>query len=107
MTPVEYHLKLAIYHWCGATADQYVPDSKLGDIWQGRQPAIAYAPEGVRRLYLALLEDPGFKLCDAVHHMIPGEFYPGGDLQTVKQLYIRLLACAVTPVDPNGVSTFS
>jgi hypothetical protein len=29
--------------------------------------------------------------------MTPGEFVTGGDLQTVKSVYIRLLACGTAP----------
>lgn len=29
--------------------------------------------------------------------MTPGEFFAGGDLQTVKSVYVRLLGCAAVP----------
>jgi hypothetical protein len=63
MSPVEYHLKQAIWHWCGAIPDQYVPDSQFRDIWTGKVPQIPYEPEGIRRLFVALIQDPFFANC--------------------------------------------
>ena len=101
MSPTEYHLKQVIWHWCGATPDQYVPDSQLRDIWTGRIPQIPYEPEGIRRLFVALYQDPFFANCTAAHNLRPGEFLKGGDLQTVKQLYVRLLNCGMSPINFN------
>jgi hypothetical protein len=102
MSPTEYHLKQAIWHWCGATPDQYVPDSQLRDIWTGRIPQLQYEPEGIRRLFVALYQDPFFSNCTAAHNLRPGEFLKGGDLQTVGQLYVRLLNCGMSPVNFNA-----
>jgi len=107
MTQVEYHLKLAFWYWCAANPSQYTPDSNLGAIWQAHQAAIPYQPDGVKRLYLTLMNDPVFQNCTAVHNLIPGEFYVGGDLQTVKQLFVRLLICEPPPVDPTSTGTLS
>jgi hypothetical protein len=102
MSPTEYHLKLAIWHWCAASPDQYVPDSLFRDIWGGKISQIPYEPEGIRRLFVALMQDPYFANCTAAHNLRPGEFLKGGDLQTVKQLFIRLLNCGTTPVNFNS-----
>jgi hypothetical protein len=106
MSPVEYHLKLAIQRWCGATPDQYVPDSLFRDIWAGKIPQIPYEPEGIRRLFVSLSEDPFFANCPAAQNLRPGEFLKGGDLQTVRQLYVRLLDCGMTSVTFNEEGQF-
>ncbi|MGO9270301.1 MAG: hypothetical protein ACLQOO_08630 [Terriglobia bacterium] len=106
MDPVEYHLKLAIYHWCGAAPGQYVVDSQLRDIWAAHIPALPYEPEGIRRFHQALYSDGFFSGCPAAQGMIPGEFMTGGDLQTVRQIYNRLLPCATGPVDAGAPPTF-
>jgi len=106
MTATEYHLKLAIWHWCGATPDKYVPDSKLRDIWAGNIPAIPYEPEGIRRFFVTIYGDPFFAGCPSAHNLRPGEFVQGGDLQTVAQIYVRLLACGNVPINPSGESSF-
>lgn len=106
MTATEYHLKLVIWHWCGATPDKYVPDSQLRDIWGGNVPQVLYEPEGIRRLFVTLYSDPFFAQCPSAHNLRPGEFVKGGDLQTVMQLYTRLLACGNVPINPNAEAQF-
>jgi hypothetical protein len=106
MSPVEYHLKQVIWHWCEATPDQYVPDSQFRDIWAGKIPQIPYEPEGIRRFFVALFQDPFFANCTAAQNLRPGEFLKGGDLQTVKQLYVRLLNCGMSPVNFNEEGQF-
>lgn len=106
MSPVEYHLKQVIWYWCGATPDQYVPDSQFRDIWAGKIPQIPYEPEGIRRLFVALFQDPFFANCTAAQNLRPGEFLKGGDLQTVRQLYVRLLNCGMSPVNFNEEGQF-
>ena len=101
MPPTEDHLKQAIFHWCGATPDQYVPDSLLRDIWTGRIPQVPYEPEGIRRLFDTLYQDPFFRDCTAAQNLRPGEFLKGGDLQTVNQLFVRLLNCGMGPINFN------
>jgi hypothetical protein len=106
MSPTEYHLKQAIWYWCGATPGQYVPDSQFRDIWAGRVPQIPYEPEGIRRFFVALSHDPFFANCPAAQNLQPGEFLKGGDLQTVSQLYVRLLNCGTSPVNFNEEGQF-
>jgi hypothetical protein len=106
MSPTEYHLKLAIYHWCGALPTQYVPDSLFRDIWTGKIPQISYEPEGIRRLFVALFEDPFFANCTAAHNLVPGEFVKGGDLQTVRQLFVRLVNCGAGPITFSAAGEF-
>lgn len=97
MTVTEYHLKLAIYRWCGASPDKYVPDSMLRDIWAAIIPQIPYEPEGIRRLGAQIYADPIFQACTAAHNLVPQEFFKGGDIQNVRQLYVRLLPCETSP----------
>jgi hypothetical protein len=108
MTQIEYHLKLAIYHWCGADPSKYVPDSFLRDVWSALIPQIPYEPEGIRRLGMSIYGDPIFQGCTAAHNLVPQEFFKGGDIQTVKQLYIRLLPCEpmVAPVPLTAEAMF-
>ena len=40
-----------------------------------------------------LYQDPIFGPCPAAHEMTPGEFLTGGDIQTVRTVYNRLLGC--------------
>src|SRR5579872_5141021 len=106
MTQTEYHLKLAIYHWCGVTPDKYVPDSNLRDIWASNIPTVSYEPEGIQRFFQTLYTDPFFTACPAAHTLRPGEFIKGGDLQTVGQVYVRLLTCGNIPVNFNTQGQF-
>lgn len=107
MDAVEYQLKLVIYRWCGAAPEQYVQDSQLCDIWTAHIPQVAYEPEGIRRFFVTLYGDPFFAGCDAAHHMTPGEFFAGGDLQAVVQVYRRLIPCGNVPVDPAAQGTLT
>jgi hypothetical protein len=102
MTVVEYHLKLVLLYWCGAKPDQYTPDSYLRDIWEGRVPQVPYEPEGIKQVFQRLYADPVFLSCPAAHNLQPGEFLKGGDLQTVRQLYMRLLPCGNVPFSPEA-----
>ena len=104
MTVTEYHLKLAIYRWCGAVPEKYVPDSYLRDVWSAYIPHIPYEPEGIRRLGQQIYADPMFQGCTAAHNLIPQEFFKGGDIQSVRQLYVRLLPCEPTPA-PVPITT--
>jgi hypothetical protein len=97
MNPVEYHLKLAIYLWCGASPSQYTIDSQLRDIWGAHVPGLPYEPTGIQKFMYQMYQDPLFGPCAAAHNMTPGEFVTGGDLQTVKAVYVRLLACGTVP----------
>src|SRR6478672_1330665 len=107
MTAAEYHLKLAIWHWCGVTPDKYVPDSELRAIWAGNVPGqILYEGEGIRRLFVKLYGDPFFAQCPSAHNLRPGEFVKGGDLQTVMELYKRFLACGNIPISPTSEGKF-
>lgn len=107
MTATEYHLKLAIYRWCGATPDKYLPASNLRDIWSANQPPqILYEMEGIRRLGASIYADPMFQGCTAAHNLIPGEFVKGGDIQAVGQLYTRLLPCEPSPIALTGKTMF-
>jgi len=107
MNPVEYHLKYVIYQWCGVKPDQYTVDSQLRDIWGGRIPTPAYEPDGIHRLMGCMYADVLFGPCPSAHAILPGEFFKGGDLQTVRSLYIRLLPCgANAPIDPNAGASF-
>lgn len=103
MNPVEYHLKLTIYLWCGATPSQYSIDSYLPQIWVAHIPGLAYETVGVQRFMHQLYQDALFGPCPAAHGMTPGEFVKGGDLQTVRSVYVRLLSCGAT----GGVSTIA
>jgi hypothetical protein len=107
MTATEYHLKIAIYRWCGATTDKYVPASNLRDIWSANVPQVPYEPEGIRRLGQSIYADPMFQGCIAAHNLTPGEFAKGGDVQTVGQLYARLLPCEPTPISPSSEAMFT
>jgi hypothetical protein len=93
MNPVEYHLKLTIYLWCGAKPAQYSIDSHLSDIWTAQVPGLAYDTVGVQKFMQTMYQDALFGPCPAAHNMTPGEFLKGGDLQTVKSVYVRLIAC--------------
>ena len=97
MNPVEYHLKLTIYLWCGATPTQYVIDSQLRDIWAAHVPGLPYEPNGIQKFMYQMYQDALFGPCPAAHQMTPGEFVTGGDLQTVKAVYVRLLGCGTLP----------
>jgi hypothetical protein len=97
MNQVEYHLKLTIYLWCGATPQQYTIDSQLRDIWAAHIPGVGYEPVGIQRFMYQLYHDALFGPCAAAHNMTPGEFLTGGDLQTVKAVYGRLLNCGSSP----------
>jgi len=97
MNPVQYHLLLTIRLWCGATPDQYTIDSQLRDIWAAHVPGLAYEPIGIQRFMYQMYQDPLFGPCPAAHNMTPGEFVTGGDLQTVRSVYIRLLPCGTVP----------
>jgi hypothetical protein len=94
---VEYHLKLTIYLWCGATPPQYSIDSQLRDIWGSHIPGVAYETAGIQRFMHQMYQDALFGPCPAAHNMTPGEFITGGDLQTVKSVYTRLLGCGSAP----------
>ena len=94
MNQVEYHLKLVIYQWCGATPNQYAIDSQLRDIWKSHVPNLDYDTYGVPRFMKQLYGDALFGPCPAAHGMTPGEFITGGDLQTARSVYTRLLSCA-------------
>jgi hypothetical protein len=93
MDPVQHELELVIYRWCGASPTQYSVNSVLGDIWTAHMPQVPYLPMGVSRFMQALYSDPIFSGCGAAQGMTPGEFLQGGDLQTVLQVYRRLLPC--------------
>jgi hypothetical protein len=93
MNPVQYHLLLTINLWCGATPSQYTIDSQLRDIWTAHVPGLSYEPSGIQRFMYQMYQDALFGPCPAAHNMTPGEFVTGGDLQTVKSVYVRLLAC--------------
>lgn len=97
MNPVQYHLLLTIKLWCGAAPDQYTIDSQLRDIWSAHVPGLAYEPIGIQRFMFQMYQDPLFGPCPAAHGMTPGEFVTGGDLQTVKSVYVRLLPCGTAP----------
>lgn len=97
MNQVEYHLKLTIYLWCGATPVQYSVDSQLRDIWAAHIPGLAYETAGIQRFMQFMYQDALFGPCPAAHNMTPGEFVTGGDLQTVKAVYGRLLGCGSAP----------
>ncbi len=97
MNQVEYHLKLTIYLWCGATPAQYSIDSQLRDIWSSHIPGLAYEPIGIQRFMYQMYQDALFGPCPQAHNMTPGEFLTGGDLQTVKSVYTRLLPCGSAP----------
>lgn len=96
MNPIQYHLALVINRWCGTVPTGYTGDSQLRDIWSGRIPGLPYEPTGIQRFIYTLYQDPIFGLCPAAHQMTPGEFVSGGDLQTVKSVYVRLLSCGTT-----------
>ena len=93
MDPVGNELQLVIYRWCGASPTQYTIDSQLRDIWGSHVPTVAYEPMGISRFFQVMYADPLFSGCSAAHSMTPGEFLTGGDLQTVKAVYTRLLPC--------------
>lgn len=97
MNPVEYHLKLIIYLWSGATAQQYSIDSQLRDIWNAHVPGLLYESVGISQFMHKMYQDPVFGPCPAAHDMTPGEFLTGGDLQTVKAVYVRLQGCGTLP----------
>lgn len=96
MNQVEYHLKLVIYLWCGAVPTQYTIDSQLRDIWKAQGSNLDYDTYGVPKFMAQLYADALFGPCPAAHSMTPGEFITGGDLQTVRSVYTRLLACGST-----------
>ncbi|MGD0734853.1 MAG: hypothetical protein ABR976_06885 [Terracidiphilus sp.] len=98
MNPIEYHLKLTISLWCGANPTQYTIDSQLRDIWTAHVPGLAYEPVGIQRFMYQMYADPLFGACSAAHNMTPGEFVTGGDLQTVRSVYVRLLGCGTGPI---------
>ena len=93
MTATGEHLISVFNIWCGAKPGQYTGDSLLTDIWTGSGIAAPYEPEGIKRLFGCLYADQLFQPCPAAHGLIPGEFFKGGDIQTVIQLYKRLLPC--------------
>jgi hypothetical protein len=107
MNPIEYHLKLVIFYWCGAKPGQYTIDSQLRDIWSGKVPVPAYEPDGIHKLMQTIYSDPVFAACPAAHGILPGEFFKGGDIQTVRALFVRLLPCgANAPVDMAAAGDF-
>src|SRR3954468_4833000 len=107
MNPVEYHLKYVLFQWCGAKPGQYTIDSQLRDIWAGRVPAPAYEPDGIHRLMECTYADALFGPCPSAHGILPGEFFKGGDIQTVRSLFVRLLPCgSAAPVDMSGGAEF-
>ena len=91
MNPVEYHLKLTIKIWTGASPSSYQPTSQLRDIWS--VPAEAYEPIGIQKFMTLMYSDPLFKSCPAAQNITPNRFYTGGDLQTYDDLYQELLPC--------------
>jgi hypothetical protein len=97
VNPVQYHLLLTIHLWCGADPDQYTIDSQLRDIWAARIPGLPYEPSGIQRFMHQMYQDALFGPCSAAHTMTPGEFVSGGDLQTVKSVYVRLSPCGKEP----------
>jgi hypothetical protein len=103
MDPVQHELQLVIYRWCGASPTQYTGNSFLRDIWAAHVPVIAYEPNGITRFMQALYSDPLFSGCSAAHSITPGELLTGGDLQTVVQVYGRLIPCEPAPLSsgPN------
>jgi hypothetical protein len=106
VTQVEYHLKVVIWRWCGADPSKYVVDSFLRDIFEANVPGVPYEPEGVRRFFQTLYADPFFLNCPAAHQMSPLEFLKGGDLQSVRQVYRRLLPCGNLPINPADSAQF-
>ncbi|HXN97868.1 MAG TPA: hypothetical protein VN881_02275 [Candidatus Acidoferrales bacterium] len=94
MNPIEYHLKLTIYLWCGANPNQYTIQSQLRDIWNTHVPGVNYEPAGIARFMHQMYGDAVFGSCGAAQNMTQGEFISGGDLQTVNSVYVRLQACA-------------
>jgi hypothetical protein len=84
---------MVIYRWCGASPAQYSIDSQLRDIWAAHVPVVAYEPTGISRFFQAIYSDPLFSGCSAAQSMTPGEFLTGGDLQTVRAVYTRLMPC--------------
>jgi hypothetical protein len=97
MNPIQYHLLLTIHLWCGANPNQYTIDSQLRAIWAAHIPGLPYEPNGIQRFMYQMYQDALFGPCAAAHAMTPGEFVTGGDLQTVRDVYIRLLACGTAP----------
>lgn len=97
MSPIEYHLTPTIYLWCGASPNGYSVDSQLRDIWSANVPGLPYEPAGIQKFMYQMYRDQIFGPCPAAHNMTPGEFVTGGDLQTVKSVYVRLLGCGVPP----------
>jgi len=93
LDPVAQELQMVIFRWCGASPTQYSIDSQLRDIWAAHVPVVAYEPDGIKRFFQALAGDMLFSGCSAAHSMTPGEFLKGGDLQTVRSVYTRLLPC--------------
>ena len=91
--PVANHLAGAINRWIQRTPGQYSIDSPLSGMWNARWPNIPYVPEGVRRLHGHLAEDPAFGQCSSFQTITPGELAPGGDIQKVRDLYVRLQGC--------------
>ena len=93
MNQVEYHLKLVINLWCGAVPTGYTIDSQLRDIWAGQVPNLDYDIYGIPRFMKGIYQDALFSGCPSAHNMTTGEFIAGGDLQTVRAVYVRLMAC--------------
>jgi hypothetical protein len=107
VNPVEYHLRLVLYYWCGARTGQYTIDSELRQIWSGHVPVPGYEPDGIHKLMQTMYSDPLFAPCPSAHGILPGEFFKGGDIQTVRALYTRLLPCgANAPVDITAAGGF-
>jgi hypothetical protein len=94
MNPIEYHLKLTIYLWCGANPKQYTIQSQLRDIWNSHVSGIAYELAGIAKFMHQMYQDVVFGSCAAAQNMTQGEFVSGGDLQTVNSVYVRLQGCA-------------
>ena len=91
MNPVEYHLKLTINLWTGATPAQYKTTSLLRDIWS--VPGEAYEPIGIQKFMHQMYLDPLFGPCPAAHNITPDRFFTNGDLQTFDDVYQELLGC--------------
>jgi hypothetical protein len=91
--PVAYHLAGAINRWIQRTPGQYSIDSTLSGMWNARWPNVNYVPEGIRTLHGHLAEDPAFGQCSSFQTITPGELAPGGDIQKVRDLYVRLQGC--------------
>lgn len=107
MDLVEYHLKLVINLWCGASPSQYTVDSELRDIWQEQVPNLDYDTDGVPSFLKHLYQDSLFSTCTAAHNITPGELITGGGLQTFSSVYLQLTPCADAPMLTKATPAFA